>query len=242
MIDNNLLLSSGQTVTATAYSTNNIDTKVYRDMWAGQPLYFRTQWKGTLATATSVDVQIRAGLRPLVLQDGTACTVQNSGNTVTLANHGLAVGSDVSFQNYGGGGLTNGTIYYVTNPTANTFQLSSTEALAIAGTADIDPDADDATVNITQYSITLETTGAVSIGNWNTIKEATICIPQVSGQTAIRTPVLLGEAAGALGKFRYISAYYIVAGSNLAGATATTFLDIQATSRNKYYPSAIVVQ
>lgn len=242
MIDDYLLFSEGQSVGTGAVSTNNVNIKVVRDIAAGQPLRLRTSWAGTMAGATTVEVQLRLSLYPVTWANGTAVTVTNTGNIVTLAGHGLSAGADVFFSNYGGGGLTNGTVYYVTNPTTNTFQLASTEALALAGTSDIDPDADDASVNMSHYTAVIATTGAVSPARWNVLKEIALPLTQVSGAADMQTLLLSGAAAGASSKWKYLSLNYSVVGSAVSGATATSYLDIAQPDHRKYYPTAIVVQ
>lgn len=239
MIDQALVFSAAQTITASAISQNNIPIAPSRDLFSGSPVRARIHWNGTLATATSVDVRLEATTKPLLWPNGTAVTVQNSGDTVTLAAHGLAVGTEVFFASYGGGGLVNATVYYVTNPTTNTFQLSSTTALALAGTADIAPDADDASVTMEQYRLTLASTGAVSIARWNALKHATLEVPTIARALEPSTP-LLGGAAGA-DDANYLSLQIVVAGSNLSGATLSAELDLIATDPFKYYPSRSVV-
>ncbi|MGA2159977.1 MAG: hypothetical protein ABSG90_12260 [Dehalococcoidia bacterium] len=56
-----------------------------------------------------------------------ACTMQNSGNTVTASNHGLVGNSTIMFS---GASIPSGLdplqVYYVINPLTNTFQVSLT--------------------------------------------------------------------------------------------------------------------
>lgn len=65
---------------------------------------------------------ILSGIVPLGPQ---ACTVQDVGDTVTDAAHGMVNGTEVFFATTANG-LTAGTIYYVINAAANTFQVSTT--------------------------------------------------------------------------------------------------------------------
>lgn len=72
----------------------------------------------------------------------TATMTTASPTVVTMTAHGQSAGAAVWFTNSGGGigtGLVVSTNYYVTagTVTANTFQMSSTMALALAGTADM---------------------------------------------------------------------------------------------------------
>ena len=49
--------------------------------------------------------------------------------TITIVNHGLANGNEVTYSNGGGtdiGGLTTGTNYFVIGATTDTFQLAAT--------------------------------------------------------------------------------------------------------------------
>lgn len=67
-----------------------------------------------------------------------AVTFENAGDTVTLNGHGLKAGDEVSFSGVAPAcGVTNGTHYFVVNPTTNTFQLALTKGGAgITITAD----------------------------------------------------------------------------------------------------------
>jgi hypothetical protein len=68
---------------------------------------------------------------------GTTATITIASPAVVTNNaHGLAVGAPVYFTTTGAlpTGLTVNTIYYVTNPATNTFNLSTTYANAVAGT------------------------------------------------------------------------------------------------------------
>jgi len=72
----------------------------------------------------------------------TATMTTTSPTVVTMTAHGQSAGAAVWFTNAGGGigtGLVVSTNYYVTagSVTANTFKMSSTMALALAGTADM---------------------------------------------------------------------------------------------------------
>lgn len=65
-----------------------------------------------------------------------ACAFTDAGDLVTYASHGMPVGTPVIFSSISTTtGISVGTIYFVTNPSANTFQVASTLALALAGTA-----------------------------------------------------------------------------------------------------------
>ena len=54
-----------------------------------------------------------------------ACTFQQSGNTVTANGHGLAAGAAVMFSGSLPSPIQPNSVYYVVNPTTNTFQLST---------------------------------------------------------------------------------------------------------------------
>jgi hypothetical protein len=78
------------------------------------------------------------GERKLIKQEGTAVTMQATGDTVTLASHGISVGEQVSFRTVTTTtSITNDRLYYVINSLTNTFQLALTEG----GTA-VDVDLD----------------------------------------------------------------------------------------------------
>lgn len=65
--------------------------------------------------------------------------VADVGDTVTVTAHGWASGQQIRYRGPTGYGLTQGTLYYVKNPTTNAFQLSAVSDLsttvAITGTA-----------------------------------------------------------------------------------------------------------
>ena len=73
---------------------------------------------------------------PAVTSLGTATITIASPAVVTENAHGLTTGTPVYFTTTGAlpTGLTESTIYYVTNPLTNTFNLSTTYANAVAGT------------------------------------------------------------------------------------------------------------
>lgn len=79
---------------------------------------------------TLVDVKIlRAGRGLLALKKYTrevVATTAGSTDTVNLTAHGLVNGQRVSFLNFTASGLVDGTTYFVTNASANTFQVSAT--------------------------------------------------------------------------------------------------------------------
>jgi len=63
---------------------------------------------------------------------GQSCTMQNSGDTVTKSNHGLLGGDRVMFKGSSlPAEIDKLALYYVVNPTTNTFQISLTESGAI---------------------------------------------------------------------------------------------------------------
>ena len=68
---------------------------------------------------------------------GTATVTIASPAVVTKTAHGLALGASVKFTTTGAlpTGLTASTVYYVTNPTTDSFSLSTTYANAVAGTS-----------------------------------------------------------------------------------------------------------
>ena len=71
----------------------------------------------------------------LILADATIITADDD---VVLASHGFNTGDEIYYHCDGAGivtGLANNTIYYAIYETSGKFQLASTRALAIAGTA-----------------------------------------------------------------------------------------------------------
>jgi hypothetical protein len=85
-----------------------------------------------VANQPTVNVTTPAGTTSL----GTATMTIASPAVVTKNTHGLTLGTPVYFTTTGAlpTGLTASTIYYVTNPLTNTFNLSTTYANAVAGT------------------------------------------------------------------------------------------------------------
>ena len=85
-----------------------------------------------VANQSTVNVVAPAGTTSL----STATITIASPAVVTNNAHGLAVGAPVYFTTTGAlpTGLVANTVYYVTNPLTNTFNLSTTSALATAGT------------------------------------------------------------------------------------------------------------
>jgi hypothetical protein len=96
------------------------------------------------ATLNEVYVDIDVANEPTVNITAPAGTSAGTTATITIASpavvtnnaHGLAVGAPVYFTTTGAlpTGLIVNTIYYVTNPLTNTFNLSTTYANAVAGT------------------------------------------------------------------------------------------------------------
>lgn len=85
-----------------------------------------------VANQPTVNITAPAGTTSL----GTATMTIAAPAVVTRTAHGLALGAPVYFTTTGAlaTGLIASTVYYVTNPLANTFNLSTTYANAIAGT------------------------------------------------------------------------------------------------------------
>jgi hypothetical protein len=96
------------------------------------------------ATLNEVYVDVDVANEPTVNITSPTGTSAGTTATITIASpavvtnnaHGLAVGAPVYFTTTGAlpTGLTVNTIYYVTNPATNTFNLSTTYANAVAGT------------------------------------------------------------------------------------------------------------
>lgn len=84
----------------------------------------------TLTTVGSSFTQV-VSVAPVAFTEAT--------NLVTLAAHGMPAGTPISFSIITTTtGITVGTQYFVANPTANTFQLATTLAAALAGTPVVD--------------------------------------------------------------------------------------------------------
>lgn len=91
----------------------------------------------------------------------TGVTIANSGDVATKANHGLVTGDPVQFSSLtGGSGLSTSTRYFAIKLTANTFQVATTRANALAGTAvAVTGDYSDATVAITENLVAFAADG-----------------------------------------------------------------------------------
>lgn len=93
-------------------------------------IYYSFSVASQLLSGTALD-EIYTNL-PTVAAQGTAVTFTDVGDTVTLASHGLTEGRTVRFTTIvTTTGIAINTTYFVRNPTANTFQLSTTATGAI---------------------------------------------------------------------------------------------------------------
>lgn len=170
-------LSAAQTLTASAVSTNVIDLLARKDIAPGTPF----------GMAFTVDVS------PAAAYNGEAVTATNASDIITLAAHGLLVGDMVTLGGTGGvagtvpTGLEFGRAYFVTNPTANTFQLSTTRAIAFSGVADGLFTADGANLGLTVHP-TAEF--QIVIGDLNTLAETNrpLQVIGTSGAIPLRMP------------------------------------------------------
>jgi hypothetical protein len=91
----------------------------------------------------------------------TGVTIANSGDVATKASHGLVTGDPVQFSSLtGGSGLSTATRYFAIKLTANTFQVATTRANALAGTAvAVTGDYSDATVAVTENLVAFAADG-----------------------------------------------------------------------------------
>jgi hypothetical protein len=79
-----------------------------------------------------------------------AVTFQVAADTVTKTSHGLTVGAPVSFTGITGTtNIDNSAVYYVINPTANTFQLATTVGGAVRDLTGVDGTGNFAETTIT---------------------------------------------------------------------------------------------
>ena len=170
-------VSVAQTLTASAVSSNVIDLLARKDIGPGT----------CLAWMFTVDVT------PTAAYVATAVTATNATDVINLTAHGLSVGDMVTLDGTGGAagtvptGLEFGRIYYVTNPTANAFQLSTTLAIAKSGVADALFTADGASLGLTVHP-TVEF--QVVAGDLSTLAETNrpLQVHGTSGPITLREP------------------------------------------------------
>lgn len=143
-VDNFIRLAENQAVTTTAFTTNNVDLSLARDIGEGGELALVFSPTSTLTTASgtaTINGQVVASKYPLYFVGKTVTINVATPAVITLqaGTHTLVTGSPIVFANSGGAlptGLTAGTTYYVINTTStSTFQVASSEANALAGTA-----------------------------------------------------------------------------------------------------------
>lgn len=170
-------LSAAQTLSASAVSTSVIDLLARKDIAPGYPF-------GMVFT---VDVT------PTAAYSAEAVTVTNATDVVNLNAHGLLVGDMVSLHGAAGAagtvptGLEFGRIYFVTNPTANAFQLSTTRAVAMSGVADALFTTDGASLALTVHP-TVEF--QIVVGDLSTLAETNrpLQVIGTSGPVPLRMP------------------------------------------------------
>jgi len=83
-IDNDLLVSNAQAITADAYSTYSIDLKAARKVWGGKQLYMIVTVDETFATKTDVDFQVVSA---------TSATDLSAGKIILASTGAIAIGS-----------------------------------------------------------------------------------------------------------------------------------------------------
>ncbi len=83
-VDNNLLVSNAQAITADAYSDYSIDLKAARKVWGGKQLYMIITVDETFATKTSVNFEVVSA---------TSGTDLSAGKIVLAETGDIAIGS-----------------------------------------------------------------------------------------------------------------------------------------------------
>lgn len=248
IIDKNIRLSTAQSMasfgTGMNLSTDDIDFAAARDMWAGKPLHFIFS-PGTQITsggAATIDFQVLASSKPMKVADGTAVTVTSAAPGVfTLASHGMVAGTEFYLASgTAPTGLTNGTVYYASNITTNTFTASTTLANALAGTA-ITTSSTGTSVTISQYTVKIASTGAVPIAVITPSAEAQLFRPVVLtpdtaiGALGLRSAILTASASG--GTMRYARVNYQVATAALTAGTINCDIVDNVADAHKFYPT-----
>lgn len=174
----------------------------------------------------------------------------NATETVTWTAHPFEAGDRVQLQNSGTipTGLAHSTDYFVVPTGANTFQLATTRALALAGTADVTFSSDGSGTRVMQSfpdTFTFEfiqaddanlTTNVEVIGQSAEFDVASI--------VANRDPIIVraNPAPGTTGR-RYLGLRFKLDGSLATGAfTAYIALDPPTGGRGANYPIGYTVQ
>lgn len=233
--DKNLLVSNNQSLatgTQLVVSTDSVDLSTLRDVGEGRTV-------NLVASITEAPI--------------TACTLQNSGDTVTAVAHGLANGTIVKFVTLSGSiGPTVGTTYYVISTATDTFQVStsaggSAEVITADGTGTF-TSVQGMTVQVITASDSALTTAIQVIGASDEIPFAAL-IPATGQKQGFTwslklNPLISGITAatasqGNLGA-RYIGARYVANGEFTSGkVTAQFVLDTQ--DGRKAYTSGFTV-
>lgn len=249
LIDKNLILSNAKAVTTTAIDLDwSLNTLTPRDLWAGGELEFAFNPVTGPAGGTSIDFQIVASSKPITFQPGAAVTVTSAAPGVfTLASHGMVVGTP--FYLSGGTaptGLTNGTVYYASNITTNTFTASSTLANALAGTG-ITTSSTGTSVVIDPYAVIVGSSKPVPIAQFTGRSIMVKCTPTIgeaklvgSGALAYSNVRVTTNPGSSNGDFQFLHARYVCSGT-FSGTAFTTVLVLTAGTAPKYYPTSIVV-
>ncbi|MBP6728867.1 MAG: hypothetical protein KA129_04535 [Microthrixaceae bacterium] len=167
-------LSAAQTLTASAVSTNVIDLLARKDIAPGYP--FGMVFTVDVTPTAAYDKQT-AGF-----------SATNATDLFTLNAHGLLVGDMVTLDGTTAPtGLEFGRIYFVTNPTANTFQISTTLAVAKSGVADALFTSDGTSISLTVHP-TVEC--QIVVGDLSTLAETNrpLQVIGTSGPVPLRMP------------------------------------------------------
>lgn len=244
--DKNLLLSDTRAVTTGGIDTAScINIGASRDLWDGTPLRVAFSPVTGPAGGTSIDFQVIASIKPVTIQLASAVTVTSAAPGVfTLAAHGMEVGTPFYLSSgTPPTGLTNGTVYYASNITTNTFTASTTIANAIAGTA-VTTSSTGTSVVIDPYAVVVGSSTAIPIALFTGQSVMVTCSPTIG------TPKIVGGAAlsytngrtASVGgsDFVYLQARYLAAGT-FSGTAFTASIVMQAGTSQKSYPTGVLI-
>jgi hypothetical protein len=244
MTDAFLRLEDGTTMTtfsATALSTAWLDFgSVVEDIGRGRNLYLNIAVTTACTGVGTVEFQaVAQPVTTLAAMTFSATFFTGSANIVTATAHGLSAGTPIILSATGGapGGVTLGVTYFVTAPTANTFQLSTTLAVALTGTADVTiSSAGTTTHTMVVPPLVLGSSGQIPI---EMLKVGSVVRVRIN-------PILSAHYAEQVAAgFRYFFAKYVEGTASAVAAAVTAgkwIVDVtDGIAAQKHYPSGFTL-
>lgn len=238
-VDNFIRLAENQAVTTTAFTTNNVDLSLARDIGEGGELALVFSPTSTLTTASGtagINGQVVVSKYPLYFIAKTVTMTIASPGVITLGSgtHTLQTGSPIVFATTGAlpTGLNNTDTFYVINTgSTSTFRVASTEANALAGTAINTSGTQSGTHTITQV-------GYLYVGD-SGIMGHTELNPTGAG-IAVPMVAEINPRIASLGQ-RYLSGLISVATNALTAGTFTVDLVTTIQDGRKFHASGFTV-